>query len=117
LFTVLGRVPAPDEPEKANTMAHVHYVMDLYFPQNDRTDQFRRDVLRIHAESDAEAVAEAHRVNGWRNSSHYRIRSIRTASRSGDVVVFDSLGEADHPRGDEASAGSGAVAVAEGPTA
>ena len=71
-------------------MAHVHYVMDLYYADPSQKDGFRRDVLRIHSESDAEAIAECERVNGWRNADHYRIRSIRTSARSGDVVIFDS---------------------------
>ena len=79
-------------------MAHVHYVMDLYFSEDDSGERFRREVLRIHAESEADAVAEAERVNGWRNSSHYRVRAIKTSARSGDVVVFDSQAGAD--RGD-----------------
>jgi len=87
--------------------------MDLYYPDPSQKDGFRRDVLRIHSESDAEAITEAERVNGWRNTSHYRIRSIRTSARSGDVVIFDSQGA----EGKDQDAPAAAAPPAEGPAA
>ena len=71
-------------------MAHVHYVLDLYFPEGSKPDQFRREVLRIEAANDREAVAEGVRVNGWRQPSYYRVRAIKTSARSGDVVLFET---------------------------
>lgn len=71
-------------------MAHVHYVMDLYYPEGRKGDQFRREVLRIDAESDGAAIAEGVRISGWRQPSFYRVRSIRTSARSGDVVLFET---------------------------
>jgi hypothetical protein len=71
-------------------MAHVHYVLDLYFPEGSKPDQFRREVLRIEAANDGEAVAEGVRVNGWRRPSFYRVRAIKTSARSGDVVLFET---------------------------
>jgi len=71
-------------------MAHVHYVLYLYFPEGSKPDQFRREVLRIEAANDGEAVAEGVRVNGWRRPSFYRVRAIKTSARSGDVVLFET---------------------------
>ncbi len=71
-------------------MTHSHYVMDLYFPDERRPEGLRRDVMRIFAENDAEAVAEAERINGWKQPAHYDIRSIRNSARSGDKLIFTS---------------------------
>jgi hypothetical protein len=71
-------------------MAHVHYVIDLYFPEGIKPDQFRREVLRIEVPDNDAAIAEGQRVNGWRRPSHYRVRAIRTSARSGDVILFET---------------------------
>jgi hypothetical protein len=70
-------------------MAH-HYVVDLYYPEDERPDRFRREVLRIEALDDGEAVAEGLRISGWRHPSHYRVRAIKTSVRSDDVILFET---------------------------
>lgn len=71
-------------------MAHSHYVMDSYFPDERGRDGLRREVMRIVADDDAEALAEAERLDGWKQSSFYEIRSIKNSARSGDKVIFTS---------------------------
>lgn len=70
-------------------MAH-HYVVDLYYPEGEKPDRFRREVLRIDALDDGEAVAEGLRISGWRHPSHYRVRAIKTSVRRGDVILFET---------------------------
>ena len=71
-------------------MAHSHYVMDLFYADGSDPDRFRRDVLRIEADNDEDAMAEGRRVDEWRKTSYYRIRSIRNSARSGDQLIFSS---------------------------
>jgi len=71
-------------------MAHVHYVIDLYFAEGIKPDQFRREVLRIEVPDNEAAIAEGQRVKDWRRPSHYRVRAIRTSARSGDVILFET---------------------------
>ena len=74
-------------------MSHLHYVMDLYFPEG-RPDLLRREALRIVARSDEQALAECGRVNSWRRSHHYDIRAITGADRLTDRVIYSSPAEA-----------------------
>ncbi len=71
-------------------MAHSHYVMDSYFPDDRERDGLRREVMRIVADDDAAALVEAERLDSWKHSSYYEIRSIRNSVRSGDKVIFSS---------------------------
>jgi hypothetical protein len=71
-------------------MAHSHYVMDLYFRADERSDRLRREVLRIEATSDDEAQAEGRRVDGWRKTHHYEIRAIQTPARAAHKLIYSS---------------------------
>ncbi len=71
-------------------MAHSHYVMDLFFPDDRKPDGLHREVMRIVADDDAAAVAEGARIDQWRQSSFYRIRAITNSARSGDKLIFSS---------------------------
>jgi hypothetical protein len=71
-------------------MAHSHYVMDLYFPDS-HADAMRREVLRITAADDDEAMSEASRINGWRQPARYEVRAITKAARANHRVVFASV--------------------------
>ena len=75
-------------------MSHSHYVMDLYFPEDNQTGGLRREVLRIVARSDEQALAECWRVDSWKRSHHYDIRAITGADRSADKVIYSSPAEA-----------------------
>jgi hypothetical protein len=66
-------------------MAHSHYVMDLYF--DDGTRDLRREVLRITAHDDDEAIGEATRIFGWRFPVKYAVRAITKGARTGHRVV------------------------------
>jgi hypothetical protein len=79
----------PDQEGKIMAAA-THYVMDLYYPEERQPARFRREVLRIDAEHNLAAIAEALRIDGWRKSSHYRVRAIKNSSRSSDEVLFES---------------------------
>ena len=70
-------------------MVH-HYVVDLYYPDAKRPDQFRREVLRIDALDDSEAIAEGLRISDWREPSHYRVRAIKTSARSADIILVET---------------------------
>jgi len=70
-------------------MAH-HYVDDLYYRDGKKVEHFRREVLRIDALDDCEAIAEGLRISDWRHPSHYRVRAIKTSARSADVVLFET---------------------------
>ncbi len=72
-------------------MAHSHYVIDLFYREAEGSDRFRREVLRIEAADDAEAVAEAVRVDTWRNTDYYAVRAINGSARSADRVVHTSV--------------------------
>jgi hypothetical protein len=67
-------------------MAHSHYVMDLYYQDAGARD-LRREVLRITAADDDEAIAEATRIFGWRNPVKYDVRAITKSARTGHRVV------------------------------
>ncbi|MEO6014508.1 MAG: hypothetical protein ABIQ30_13105 [Devosia sp.] len=86
-------------------MAHSHYVIDLFYPEDHNPERFRREVLRIEAKDDAEAEAEGHRVSGWRLPAHFAVRSINTSSRGQERVIYDT-------RPDEAEAGKAAATAA-----
>jgi hypothetical protein len=66
-------------------MAHSHYVMDLYY--DDGARDLRREVLRITAHDDDEAIGEAARIFGWRNPVKYEVRAITKGARTGHRVV------------------------------
>ena len=74
-------------------MAHSHYVMDLYFPIDGKADGFDREVLRITAANDAEAIEEADRIGGWRHPARYDVRAITKSARTGHRVVHSSVAE------------------------
>jgi hypothetical protein len=74
-------------------MAHSHYVMDSYFSDTGNSTKPRREVMRIVADSDAEALVEAKRLDSWKQSSFYQVRSINSSVRSGDKVLFTSRAE------------------------
>jgi hypothetical protein len=69
-------------------VAHSHYVMDSYFHGD--TAKPRREVMRIVASNEKEAVSEAKRLDRWKQSTFYDIRSINSSARSGDKVIFTS---------------------------
>ena len=71
-------------------MPHSHYVMDLFFLERAGSDKLRREVLRIDADSDEAAQAEGLRVDGWRQTHHYQIRSIQTPARAADKLIYTS---------------------------
>lgn len=86
----LGRRRVGPRTQKVSAMAHSHYVMDSYFPDGGGSDRFRREALRLVASDDAEAMAEGRRIDQWKKSSFYQIRSIVTSARSGDKVIYSS---------------------------
>lgn len=71
-------------------MAHSHYVMDLYFPADAGSARPRREALRIVADDDAAAIAEAQRIDQWKHTKSFQVRSIRNSARSGDKVIYNS---------------------------
>jgi hypothetical protein len=71
-------------------MAHSHYVMDCYFPVVAAPGRFRREALRLDAADDAAAVAEAERIDAWKGTNFYELRSITSSSRSGDKLIYSS---------------------------
>jgi hypothetical protein len=85
--------PVKSKAESSVSMSHLHYVMDLYYPDGDRGDGLRRDILRIEAGGDDAALSEARRVSLWKAPSYYCLRSIRSSSRSGDLLIHDSRQE------------------------
>jgi len=75
-------------------MSHSHYVMDLYFPEDNGSGRLRREVLRIVARSDEEALGECRRVDSWKKCHHYDLRAITGTARSADRVMYSSPAEA-----------------------
>lgn len=73
-------------------MAHSHYVMDLYHDDGNPS-ALRREVLRITASNDAEAVSEANRIRGWRQPVRYEVRAIAKAARANHRLVHASVAE------------------------
>ena len=71
-------------------MAHAHYVLDLFYVVTDRSVDLRREVVRLAAKDDAEAVAEGVRISGWKKADRFDIRSIQTSARADDRVVHAS---------------------------
>jgi hypothetical protein len=69
-------------------MAHSHYVLDLYYPGDGNTDLLRREVMRIDAGDDAEAVKEGTRISGWRHPVRFDVRAITNSARKGDRLVY-----------------------------
>lgn len=87
-------------------MAHSHYVMDLYYAAADGSDNLQREVMRIEAANDEEALEEAVRINGWRQPARYEVRAMTKSARTGHRVVFASpLAEPAKADADEAAAG------------
>jgi hypothetical protein len=78
-------------------MAHSHYVMDTYFPDAAGSAKPRREVMRIFADNDADALIEAKRLDGWKQSNFYEVRSINSSARSADKVIFSSRVEEPAP--------------------
>jgi hypothetical protein len=68
-------------------MVHSHYVLDLYYSGDRDTDLMRRDVMRIEARDDAEAIQEGIRVSGWRHPVRFDIRAISNTARAGNRLV------------------------------
>jgi hypothetical protein len=83
-------------------MPHSHYVMDLYFREDEQSDRYRREVLRIEAGDDEAAVAEGERIDGWRQAGYYTVRAIQTSSRTNDRVIYSSRVE-DPPVAEESA--------------
>lgn len=73
-------------------MAHSHYVMDLYHDDGN-PNALRREVLRITASDDTEAVSEANRISGWRQPVRYEVRAIAKAARAIHRLVHTSVAE------------------------
>lgn len=78
-------------------MAHSHYVMDSYFLESEGSTKLRREVMRIVADGDDAAIIEAKRLDAWKNSNFYEIRSINSAARSGDKVILSTRVEEPAP--------------------
>ncbi|MEP7241283.1 MAG: hypothetical protein ABI697_10400, partial [Devosia sp.] len=62
--------------------------MDLYFQDAARSDRLRHEALRIVADDDDAAVAEAKRIDSWKRPYSLQVRLIRSSTRSGDKVVY-----------------------------
>lgn len=75
-------------------MARSHYVMDLFYPARPGAKPTRHDALRIDAEDDEAALAEARRIDAWRKTEFYQIRAIHNSVRTGDKLIFSSAVEA-----------------------
>jgi hypothetical protein len=73
--------------------------MDLYFHDDAHPDRPYHEVLRITADGDEAAVAEGMRISGWRKPESFKVRSIRSSSRNGDKLIYESA-----PDGDNAGA-------------
>jgi hypothetical protein len=73
-------------------MAHSHYVMDLYHDDGN-PNALRREVLRITASDDAEAISEASRINTWRQPVRYDVRAIAKAARANHRLVHAFVAE------------------------
>jgi hypothetical protein len=71
-------------------MAHSHYVVDLYFRDTTNPDRLHHEALRIVADNDDAAIAEGKRIDGWKHPHSFQVRSIKSSTRSGDVVVYAS---------------------------
>lgn len=96
-------------------MAHSHYVMDLNYRDERKPDRFTREVLRIDAKDDAEAEAEGRRIDGWRQTDFFLVRSIQKSTKTGERLIFDSRSE--HPPAAEETVESIIVPVATQETA
>lgn len=81
---------AAPKAKKTSTVPHSHYVMDLYFAADDGSSKLRREALRIVADDDAAAIAEAQRIDQWKKTASFQVRSIRNSARSGDKVIYSS---------------------------
>lgn len=86
-------------------MARSHYVMDLFYLTANAAKPSRVDALRIDADNDEAALAEARRIDTWRKTEFYRIRAIHNSSRAGDKVIYSSE-PADAASSDAADAGT-----------
>lgn len=68
-------------------MAHSHYVLDLYYAGDSDPEKLRREVMRIEAQDDDEAIQEGIRVSGWRHPVRFDVRAITNSARTGDRLV------------------------------
>lgn len=64
--------------------------MDLYHDDGD-PNALRREVLRITASDDIEAISEANRISGWRQPVRYEVRAIAKAARANHRLVHASV--------------------------
>ena len=71
-------------------MAHSHYVLDLYYPTDHGPDMLRREVMRIEARTDQDAIAESIRVSAWRHPARFDVRAIVNSARSADRLVHST---------------------------
>ena len=71
-------------------MPHSHYVMDLYFQEASNPDRLHHEALRLVADDDDAAIAEGKRIDRWKRPQSFKIRSIRSSTRSGDLVLYTS---------------------------
>jgi len=72
--------------------------MDLYY--DDGARDLRREILRITAHDDDEAIGEATRIFGWRKPVKYEVRAITKGARTGHRVVHAftaPLSQNEHP--------------------
>lgn len=86
-------------------MSHSHYVMDLYYADG-KAGAVRREVLRIAAGSDSDAMNEASRINGWRQPDRYEVRAITKAARANHRLVYASIVAEDEGQPPASSAGA-----------
>lgn len=85
-------------------MAHSHYVLDLYYPgDGDTTDLLRREVMRIDARDDAQAVEEGTRISGWRHPVRFDVRAITNSARTGDRLVHTAATAVDGQQAEAAA--------------
>jgi hypothetical protein len=71
-------------------MAHSHYVLDMYYANDGDIEPLRREVMRIEAHDDAEAIEEATRISGWRHPIRFDVRAISSLTRTGDRLVHSA---------------------------
>ena len=90
-------------------MAHSHYVLDLYFHNDAHPDRPHHEVLRIAADGDEAAATEGKRISRWRKPESFKVRSIRSASRNGDKLIYESAPDAQDDDGGGAAIALGSV--------
>lgn len=92
-------------------MAHSHYVLDLYYAGDRKTDALRREVMRIEAHDDAQAIEEGTRISGWRHPIRFDVRAISNSARTGNRLVHTTVTAVEL-----AEATAGHAIVLDGPT-